>query len=90
LTWAIAVHGGAGEWDEALHEKARAGVHSAASEGGSLLAGGSSALDAVTSAVTMLEDNPLFTAIAQVKAAPPGVPGGRRAYNSRHHAQRLP
>jgi len=62
LTWAIAVHGGGGDWDETLHEKARAGVYAAAREGGSRLAEGSSALDAVTAAVTMLEDNPLFNA----------------------------
>ena len=62
MTWAIAVHGGAGDWDEALHEQARAGVHTAAERGGALLAQGSSALDAVTVAVAVLEDDPLFNA----------------------------
>jgi beta-aspartyl-peptidase (threonine type) len=62
LTWAIAVHGGAGDWEEALHERARAGVHAAAERGGALLAQGSSALDAVTAAVAVLEDDPLFNA----------------------------
>ena len=62
MTWAIAVHGGAGDWDEALHAKARAGVYAAASGGGSLLAAGSSALDAVTAAVIAMEDDPLFNA----------------------------
>ena len=62
MTWAIAVHGGAGIWDEALHDLARAGVHAAAKEGGTLLGRGASALDAVTAAVVMLEDNPLFNA----------------------------
>ena len=62
MTWAIAVHGGAGDWDEALHEQARAGVHAAAKQGGTLLARGSSALDAVTAAVAVLEDDPMFNA----------------------------
>ena len=62
MTWAIAVHGGAGDWDEALHEQARAGVYAAVKQGGTLLAQGSSALDAVTAAVTVLEDDPLFNA----------------------------
>jgi beta-aspartyl-peptidase (threonine type) len=62
LTWAIAVHGGAGDWDEARHEQARAGVHAAAKRGGILLAQGSAALDAVTAAVVVLEDDPLFNA----------------------------
>ncbi len=62
MTWAIAVHGGAGDWEEALHERARAGVSSAAKRGGSLLEQGASALDAVTAAVALLEDDPLFNA----------------------------
>jgi L-asparaginase / beta-aspartyl-peptidase len=62
LTWAIAVHGGAGDWEEVRHAQARAGVHGAANHGGSLLAQGSSALDAVTAAVAALEDDPLFNA----------------------------
>lgn len=62
MTWAIAVHGGAGEWDEVRHGQARAGVHGAANRGGSLLAQGSSALDAVTAAVAVLEDDPVFNA----------------------------
>jgi beta-aspartyl-peptidase (threonine type) len=62
LTWRIAVHGGAGDWDEARHEQARAGVHAAAKQGGILLAQGSAALDAVTAAVVVLEDDALFNA----------------------------
>src|SRR5215813_9683809 len=34
LMWAIAVHGGAGNWDEAQHEAARAGVRTAARQAG--------------------------------------------------------
>ncbi len=62
MIWAIAVHGGAGNWDEAHHERARAGVSAAAQQGGTLLAQGGSALDAVTAAVAVLEDDPLFNA----------------------------
>jgi len=62
LIWAIAVHGGAGDWDQALHERAREGTRAAAKQGGTLLAHGASALDAVTAAVVALEDDPLFNA----------------------------
>jgi L-asparaginase / beta-aspartyl-peptidase len=62
LIWAIAVHGGAGDWDEAHHGRARAGVSAAARQGGTLLAQGGSALEAVTAAVAVLEDDPLFNA----------------------------
>jgi len=62
LIWAIAVHGGAGNWDQAHHERARAGVSAAVRRGGTLLAQGGSALDAVTAAVAVLEDDPLFNA----------------------------
>ncbi|HTS52485.1 MAG TPA: isoaspartyl peptidase/L-asparaginase family protein [Burkholderiales bacterium] len=62
MRWAIAVHGGAGDWDVARHAQARAGVSSAAQRGGILLAGGGAALDAVTAAVAALEDDPSFNA----------------------------
>lgn len=62
MIWAIAVHGGAGNWDQAHHERARAGVSAAVRRGGTLLAQGGSALDAVTAAVAVLEDDPLFNA----------------------------
>lgn len=62
MTWAIAVHGGAGEWEEGLRDRARAGVSIAVKHGGSLLHEGASALDAVTAAVVVLEDDPLFNA----------------------------
>src|SRR5262245_5830650 len=60
--WAIAVHGGAGNWDEAHHEAARLGVRAAAGQAGLLLAQGGAALDAATAAVTTLEENRLFNA----------------------------
>ena len=34
MTWAIAVHGGAGIWDEVKHEGAVAGVRAATAVGG--------------------------------------------------------
>lgn len=60
--WAIAVHGGAGNWAEAQHEAARAGVHAAARQAGLLLAQGAAALDAVMAAVTALEEDRVFNA----------------------------
>ena len=60
--WAIAVHGGAGNWDEARHEAARAGVRAAARQAGLLLGQGAAALEAVTAAVTVLEDDWTFNA----------------------------
>jgi L-asparaginase / beta-aspartyl-peptidase len=60
--WAIAVHGGAGNWPVPQHERARVGVSAAARQGGTSLAQGQSALDAVTAAVAVLEDDPLFNA----------------------------
>jgi len=60
--WAIAVHGGAGNWEQAHHERAQAGVSVAAKRGGTLLKQGASALGAVTAAVAVLEDDALFNA----------------------------
>src|SRR5262245_56411212 len=60
--WAIAVHGGAGNWEVTQHDAARAGVRAAAKQAGLLLAQGAAALDAVTAAVTALEDDPVFNA----------------------------
>jgi beta-aspartyl-peptidase (threonine type) len=59
---AIAVHGGAGEWPEAERPAAARGVARAAEAGWGVLAEGGSALDAVTAAVVVLEDDPLFNA----------------------------
>lgn len=62
MSWAIVVHGGAGNWDPALHDEARAGAQAAADVGRVLLGSGASALDAVCAAVAALEDNPVFNA----------------------------
>jgi beta-aspartyl-peptidase (threonine type) len=59
---AIAVHGGAGGWPEPERAQALGGVERAAAAGWAQLAGGGSALDAVTAAVVALEDDPLFNA----------------------------
>lgn len=59
---AIAVHGGAGRWQEDERDAAVAGVRAAAAAGWRVLAAQGSALDAVTAAVVALEDDPLFNA----------------------------
>ena len=64
---AIAVHGGAGtiNRDELGAEREadiRAALETALRKGHAILAGGGSSLDAVTAAVTTLEDSPLFNA----------------------------
>ena len=59
---ALVVHGGAGHFDEALHDAARAGCHAAVEAGLAAMAGGGSALDAVAAAVRVLEDDPVFNA----------------------------
>jgi L-asparaginase / beta-aspartyl-peptidase len=59
---AIVVHGGAGRWPEALHERAVAGVGRAVEAGHAVLAGGGDALAAVQAAVIVLEDDPVFNA----------------------------
>jgi beta-aspartyl-peptidase (threonine type) len=59
---AIVVHGGAGRWPEAAHERARAGVERALQAGHAVLAAGGDALSAVQAAVIVLEDDPVFNA----------------------------
>jgi beta-aspartyl-peptidase (threonine type) len=66
-SWSIAIHGGAGTLlRESLSEQRRAeyeaGLSVALDTGAKLLAKGGSALDAVTSAVALLEDDPHFNA----------------------------
>lgn len=66
-TWAIAVHGGAGEseWehmDKATAEAYRASMTKALEAGVHSLSSGARALDAVESAIKVLEDDPLFNA----------------------------
>lgn len=58
----IVVHGGAGDWPSELHEQGLKGVRKAADRGFRILSGGSSALDAVESAIVSLEDDPVFNA----------------------------
>ncbi|MBO1074103.1 isoaspartyl peptidase/L-asparaginase family protein [Roseomonas marmotae] len=66
-TFALAVHGGAGTIRrESMTPEAEAqyhaGLRDSLNAGHAVLAGGGSALDAVTAAVMALEDNPLFNA----------------------------
>ena len=58
--WVVLVHGGAGRSDNDAGRLE--GCKRAAALAGALLAGGSSALDAVQAAVRLLEDDPLFNA----------------------------
>lgn len=63
----ICLHGGAGSItreivDEALEAKFRSSLAAALAGGHEILAGGGSALDAVTRTVELLEDDPLFNA----------------------------
>jgi len=60
--YAFIVHGGSGAWNEQHKRSALQGVRRAAEAGGKLLAQGKSALDAVTAAAVLLEDNPVFNA----------------------------
>ena len=62
MSWAVVVHGGAGEWDPVRHDAALAGTRAAADLGASHLQRGRSALDAAVAAVVALEDDPLFNA----------------------------
>jgi L-asparaginase / beta-aspartyl-peptidase len=59
---AIVVHGGAGRWPEAAHERGLAGVARAVAAGHAVLAAGGDALEAVQAAVLVLEDDPVFNA----------------------------
>jgi beta-aspartyl-peptidase (threonine type) len=65
--WALAIHGGAGSMtrdslDAAAIAAHEAGLAAALVAGRAVLAGGGSALDAVTAAVVVLEDDPHFNA----------------------------
>ena len=59
---AVVVHGGAGNIPAELHAGFEAGCGVAAAAGWSVLARGGSALDAVETAVRILEDDPVFDA----------------------------
>ncbi len=58
----IIVHGGAWDIPPALHADHEAGCRAAAETGWAILARGGSALDAVETAVRMMEDHPVFDA----------------------------
>ena len=67
MTWKLMIHGGSGamrpEVVSAEQEKlARTGLNAALDAGGTLLASGASALDAVEAAARVLEENPMFNA----------------------------
>lgn len=62
MRWAIAVHGGAGDWARADEDAALTGVRLAVEAAAQCLAADGSALAAVVAAVTLLEDDPLFNA----------------------------
>lgn len=59
---ALIVHGGAGRYADAGRDGAVAGCEAAARRGWAVLRGGGSALDAVQTAVMVLEDDPRFNA----------------------------
>jgi beta-aspartyl-peptidase (threonine type) len=61
LAFKIVVHGGAGFWRSDIRV-AKVGVEKAAREGLRVLVGGGCALDAVESAVKVMEDDPIFNA----------------------------
>ncbi|MCC6994962.1 MAG: isoaspartyl peptidase/L-asparaginase [Deltaproteobacteria bacterium] len=62
MTWAIAVHGGAGEVEDEREMGARAGCEAAVAAGQAVLEAGGTALDAVCAAVRVLEDDERFNA----------------------------
>jgi L-asparaginase / beta-aspartyl-peptidase len=62
MTIAIIVHGGAGTIAPERHAASKAGCQSAARAGWRILRQGGSALEAVTAAVIVLEDDPTFNA----------------------------
>lgn len=62
MTFAIIVHGGAGDIDPASMSARLAGCRAAAETGHAVLKRNGSALDAVQAAVVELENNPLFNA----------------------------
>ena len=61
MTFKIVVHGGAGFWRRDIRV-ARVGVENAARDGFRVLADGGCALDAVESAVKVMENDPIFNA----------------------------
>ena len=64
----IVIHGGAWAVPDHLAEASRRGVREAARAGHRVLASGGSAVEAVTAAVKVLEDDPAFDAGARMEA----------------------
>ena len=67
ISWKLVIHGGAGAMrpvhgDEDHEERARQGLRSALEAGSAILSNGGSAVDAVETAVRVLEDDPCFNA----------------------------
>jgi beta-aspartyl-peptidase (threonine type) len=62
VSYSIVVHAGAGQWDDSAESEAVAGVRDAVARAVQVLHGSGSALEAVTAAVVLMEDNPLFNA----------------------------
>ncbi len=62
ITWALAIHGGAGVDVERDHTAELASLRAALDLGAGILAGGGKSLDAVEAVVRALEDDPLFNA----------------------------
>lgn len=62
MSWAFALHGGAGEWAEASIPIAEAGLRRTAQLAREMLEQGASALDVVCAAVVQLEDDSVFNA----------------------------
>lgn len=65
VTYAIAIHGGAGPWANRSAEETaeiRAAIEQTLRHGRDLLAGGGTSLDAVEQTIRALEDSPLFNA----------------------------
>lgn len=61
-SWAVLVHGGAGDVPDARVERHVEGCRAAAAHARAILAAGGSALDAALAAVVVLEDDPVFNA----------------------------
>ena len=70
----LVVHGGAGDLDPDRAGDAQAGCRRAIEAGLVILAAGGSAVDAVSAAVRVLEDDPLFNAGTGSALSRAGVP----------------
>ena len=62
MAWAIIVHGGAGPIPESRQQVSRSGCVAAAEAGAAIVRSGGSALDAVETAIRILENDPTFNA----------------------------